>query len=347
VTSGRSTAAPARPPRSEESGQGLAAAELDALGTRARVVAWPAHRLGAALAAVSEELARLDRQASRFRTDSELSRVHAAGGGRFLISRGLADAIDVALAAARFTGGRVDPTVGAALIALGYDRDFEELGGTPAAAAMTPASVPAPGHTAVSLAGRLLRLPAGVLLDLGATAKGLGADRAARAALRACGQPGGVLVSLGGDIAVAGEGPVGGWPVLVAERPAALDGAVQLVRIAKGGLATSSVLERRWRFGGSERHHIVDPRSGLPTSGPWRSATVAAASCAEANAASTAAIVAGAGAVAWLRSTGLPGRLVDHDGSVTAVGGWPAPDDECIAVPSPRLSRQPLGGGVP
>ena len=118
------------------------------------------------------------------------------------------------------------------------------------------------------LDGPLLRLPAGTRLDLGATAKGLGADRAVRAAMAAAGSAGGVLVSLGGDIAVGGTAPRGGWPVTVAERP---DGGhapgSQLIRLAGGAVATSSVTCRRWRRGGRELHHIVDPRTGLPADG--------------------------------------------------------------------------------
>src|SRR5579859_7985607 len=122
----------------------------------------------------------------------------------------------VALAAARWTGGRVDPTVGDALCALGYDRDFAAIrgdGGAPPG----PASLP--GWQSVRLDGRRLRLAPGTWLDLGATTKGLGADRAAREAAAAV-PGGGVLVSLGGDIVVAGEAPVNGWPVLVADEPA-------------------------------------------------------------------------------------------------------------------------------
>jgi FAD:protein FMN transferase len=83
-------------------------------------------------------------------------------------------------------------------------------------------------------------------------------------------------------------------------------------------------------------HHIVDPRTGMPTSGPWRTVTVAAASCAEANAAATAAIVAGADAPAWLGDHALPARLIGHDGQIIRTGGWPVAEDELIR--SPRVS---------
>jgi FAD:protein FMN transferase len=307
----------------------VAVAERDALGTTARVAFWPASSHAAVVGAVDTVLTDLDQQASRFRPDSEISALMAAGGGRFSISSGLAEAIGVALAAARWTGGLVDPTVGGRLCALGYDRDFAEIADRdpgPGAEQEPPAGVSI-NWQAVRLTGLQLELPAGVTLDLGATGKGLGADRAARSACTAAGA-GGVLVSLGGDIAVAGHSPAGGWPVLIADdhRQDGLcaDGRPeQVVRIIAGAVATSSIGCRQWRRGGRWLHHIVDPRTGQPADGPWRTVSVAAASCAEANAASTAAIVAGDSALEWLASTGLPARLVARTGTVRTTGGWP------------------------
>lgn len=197
--------------------EAVAVAERAALGTSARVAVWPPENFPAACAAVDDVLAALDRQASRFRDDSELSWLNRAGGGTFMLSDGLAEAVAVALAAARWTGGRTDPTVGGSLIALGYDRDFAAIGQRGDEPAAAP--VPAPGWQQVRLDGPLLRLPPGVRLDLGATAKGVGSDRAVRAVMSATLHEGGVLVSLGGDIAVAGTPPRAGWPVTVAEAP--------------------------------------------------------------------------------------------------------------------------------
>ena len=291
-------------------------------------------------------LAALDLQASRFRPDSELSWLNEAGGGLFMLGDGLAEAVGVALAAARWTGGLTDPTVGAALVSLGYDRDFAAIsqGGKPPGGhdgEPPGAPVAAPGWPLVRLDGPLLRLPPGIRLDLGATAKGLGSDRAVRAVMSATGHQGGILVSLGGDIAVAGTPPRDGWPVAVAEEP---DQAVpsQLIRLAAGAVATSSVSARRWRRGDAVLHHIVDPRTGRPAAGPWRTVTVAAATCADANAASTAAIVAGARAQDWLTAAGLPARLTGHDGLVRRLGGWPAGDG--APVPVPRGSHVYPGG---
>src|SRR5690242_5543287 len=339
----------------------VAVAERGALGTGARVAVWPPGNLGLACAAADDVLARLDRQASRFRPDSELSWLHAAGSGMFLLSDGLAEAVGVALAAAQWTGGLTDPTIGDALVSLGYDRDFAAISEDGDLAAIggdsTPpgATVAAPGWQLVRLDGPLLRIPPGIRLDLGATAKGLGSDRAVRAVMAAAGGQGGVLISLGGDIAVAGTPPRGGWPVTVAEEPGQ---AGQLVRLTAGAVATSSVTVRRWRRDGAEVHHIVDPRTGRPADGPWRTATVAAATCADANAASTAAIVAGAAAEDWLAAAGLPARLTGHDGRIRDLNGWPGPEAGAwapvpaaagshvyAAGPAMRPGTRPPGGG--
>jgi FAD:protein FMN transferase len=331
----------------------VAIADRDALGTTARLAVWPASNLTRMLAAVDGELAALDAQASRFRADSEISVLHAVGEGIHQVSAGLTEAIRTALAAAAWTAGGCDPTVGGALIRIGYDRDFAaiEPDGTPLSA---PASG---GWQAVSLSGNELALPAGVLLDLGATAKGLGADRAAAAAYARAGE-GGVLVSLGGDLAVAGRPPTGGWPVLIADEhrqvrsarnqarfrgtasgPTGQTGTAdpqiaQQVRFSRGGLATSSVTCRRWMRAGRTMHHIIDPRTGMPADGPWRTVTVAAASCAEANAAATAAIVNGSDAPRWLNKHHLPARLITHDGQITRTCGWPEAEDGPVSPPS-------------
>jgi thiamine biosynthesis lipoprotein len=320
----------------------VAVAQRDALGTTARLAVWPPEHVGAAMAAVDAVVAALDRQASRFRPDSEISWLNNSAGGLFVLSDGLAEAVGVALEAARWTGGLTDPTVADALISLGYDRDFMTI--DPDRHDPLPAPVPAPGWRQVRLDGPMLHLPAGVRLDLGATAKGLGSDRAARAVLAATGHTGGALISLGGDIATAGVPPRGGWPVLAAGQSGhdgadaagtGQAGAVlgQLVRLPRGAVATSSVGYRSWRRAGRVIHHIVDPRTGLPADGPWQTASVAAMTCADANAAATAAIVAGGQAVDWLAAAGLPARLVSHDGEVRCVGGWPELDGGQIEVP--------------
>jgi thiamine biosynthesis lipoprotein len=320
----------------------VAVAQRDALGTTARLAVWPPEHAGVATAAVDAVLAALDQQASRFRPDSEISWLNNSAGGLFMLSDGLAEAVRVALEAARWTGGLTDPTVADALISLGYDRDFMTI--DPDSRDPLPAPVPAPGWRQVRLDGPLLHLPVGVRLDLGATAKGLGSDRAAWAVLAATGHTGGALISLGGDIATAGIPPRGGWPILAAGQ-SGHDGAdppgtapastalARLVRLPRGAVATSSIACRSWQRAGRLMHHIVDPRTGLPAGGPWHMASVAAMTCADANAAATAAIVAGGQAVDWLTAAALPARLVSHGGKVRYLGGWPGHDGGQIEVP--------------
>jgi FAD:protein FMN transferase len=275
-------------------------------------------------------LAEVDTACSRFRADSEIAaldrapRVHGRTGP-VKVSPLLAEALAVALRAARVTGGDVDPTVGGAMGAVGYDRDFALVQRDGPPVKLTVRSVPGWRQVELDEQARLVSLPAGARLDLGATAKAWAADRAAAAI--AAEQGCGVLVNLGGDIAVAGHAPPGGWRIRVQditgrpEDPPAGPSAV--VAITSGGLATSSTAARRWRRGGDVLHHILDPRSGLPAAPVWRTVSVAAATCTDANTASTAAIIRGEAAPAWLAGRGLAARLVAESGAVLTLGGWP------------------------
>jgi thiamine biosynthesis lipoprotein len=293
-----------------------ATATFPALGTTAALLVTTPAALKPAHGVLEAELAAIDAACSRFRADSDLTRVNRAGGRLVAVGPLLLEALEVALAVAAQTGGAVVPTVGAAMRALGYDRDFAAGLRAPADLPCTP--VPGADAVRVDRAAGTASVAAGVELDLGATAKALAADRAARAAHAVTGA--GVLVNLGGDIAVAGDPPPGGWVVRVAEDHAAPAGAPgQTVALCDGGLATSSTTVRRW--GGV--HHIVDPATGRSSAGPWRTVTVAAASCVEANAAATATVVRGAPGRAWLERLRLPARLVGDDGAVARVAGWP------------------------
>jgi FAD:protein FMN transferase len=301
--------------------RGVEGVRFPALGTTAELVVTEGRLLGPARAVVDAELAVVDRACSRFREDSELAGVNRAAGRWVAVSAVFLAALDAARHAARMTGGVVDPTVGVALRRLGYDRDFASV--PPTGDGVRVRFCPVAGWQAIEVdraTGRV-RIPRGAALDLGATAKAWCADRAAAraATLVACG----VLVGLGGDIAVAGEAPDGGWPVVIGDdHRTRLDEGGPVVSISSGGLATSGVAARQWSRGGAALHHIVDPATGAPAEVVWRTVTVAAASCLDANAAATAAIVLGARAVAWLAGTGLPARLVAADGSVATVGGW-------------------------
>jgi len=311
----------------EPPGPEPAGADWRALGTLVRLVVTDPACLPAGRDLLAADLAGVDAACSRFRPDSELMRLAAPvdRGEPVPVSPLLAEAIGVALRAARLTGGCVDPTVGAAMSAVGYDRDFGLVRRDGPPLRLTVRAVPGYHQVDLDPAAGVLRMAPGIRLDLGATAKAWAADRsAARLAARlGCG----VLVSLGGDIAVAGPPPGGGWSIRVQDvvsrpdEPAAGPGTV--VSISSGGLATSSITARRWQRGGSVLHHILDPRTGLPARPAWRTVSVAAACCADANAASTAAIIKGDLAVAWLDGLGLAARLVDAAGDVHRLGGWP------------------------
>jgi len=305
---------------------GRACATWEALGTSVVLRVVDPDALESARAVVESELARIDHACSRFREDSELSRINARAGRSTHAGPLLMEALELALRAAELTDGDVDPTVGRALELVGYDRDWRLLDpprGEPEASGAITARVRA-GWRAIALdrAGASIRMPAGVRLDLGASAKAWAADRAAAAAERTVGC--GVLLSLGGDIATAGSAPADGWRIRVTDDHRSDPSAPgQTVTIRSGGLATSSTAVRRWSHDGHTMHHIIDPRTGTPARGTWRTVSVAAASCADANIAATAALVRTRGATAWLRTLGLPARLVDRRGAVTAVGDWP------------------------
>jgi thiamine biosynthesis lipoprotein len=302
-------------------------ADLAALGSTALLWTTDA-ALADATAELVRELEAVDRACSRFRDDSELMQLNHAEGKAFAAGPYLFEAVQVSLRAAAATGGLVDPTIGRGLRLAGYDRTFTLIGRRDQG---TVRFVPAAGWRLVEVDEdhRSIRIPVGVELDLGATAKALAADRAALAAAETTGA--GTLVSLGGDIAIAGSAPNGGWPVRIADdHRASLDGPGPVVSLESGGLATSSVTVRRWHVGEDELHHILDPRTGRPAQSCWQTVSVAAASCVDANTASTAAVLLGEAAPVWLAERRLPARLVGVSGDVVCVGGWPA--DEGMAA---------------
>jgi thiamine biosynthesis lipoprotein ApbE len=350
------------------------AASWRALGTLVHLVVTDPRCLPAARSLLEADLAAVDRACSRFRADSEIcalqARSQASAQARSQasaqadaqasaqarsqanaqarshaeaqqVSPLLAEAIAVALRAAELTDGDVDPTVGAAMSALGYDRDFEQLQHADPAGGLTVRTVP--GWRQVRLEGRTLTMPANTRLDLGATAKAWAADRSAARIAQQTGC--GVLVSLGGDIAVAGPAPRGGWRIRVQDVTGSPDeapaGPYALIAIRDGGLATSSTKARRWQRGGDVLHHILDPRTGLPAEPVWRTVSVAAGTCADANAASTAAVIRGRAALGWLARLGLPARLVDATGVVFTVAGWP---EEASEEASAEASEEASGG---
>jgi FAD:protein FMN transferase len=314
--------------------QSEACATLEAFGSAALVAVTEAAVLDTARTVVERIVAEFDLACSRFRDDSELSAVNAAAGEPVEVGPVLLDAVSAALRAARLTGGDVDPTVGQALISLGYDRDFALLsgvgdggGGVGAASARVLGSVPGWRTVTVDASRRTVRVLEGVSLDLGATAKALAADRAAAAASAAVGC--GVLVSFGGDLAIAGSAPSDGWLVRVTDdHRSGFDAPGQWISLGSGGLATSSTAVRRWKTGSGPAHHLIDPATGRSADSAWRTVSVCAANCLDANVASTASIIRGERAPAWLEERGLPSRLVGTDGMARHLAGWPSEGDD-------------------
>lgn len=259
-----------------------------------------------------------DAACNRFRSDSEISRLNAHHDGPVVVSDTLALAIDAALDAAARTDGLCDPTVLPSLLALGYDRDYDELAAS-GVATLQPTK-PAPGVRAINFdrENRTVELEPGCQLDLGASAKALVVDLVANDLA----PYGGIVVELGGDVAVRGNGPTGPWVIGVADT-LNITGHEPRVSFSNGGIATSSATTRTWRAGSQLVNHIIDPRTGGFANSPVATATVSASSCVIANAFATAALLWGEDSGYHIAQAGWSGRLVYRDGNVEFVGGWP------------------------
>jgi thiamine biosynthesis lipoprotein len=297
-----------------------------ALGTTASVVVPVGEDADEAESILRSETEAIDLACSRFRPDSELASFHANAGRTVEVSALLFEALDVAYNVAERTHGAVDPTVGSTMVALGYDRHFEEIESRPLRLADLG---PVPGfrHLHLDHSARTARIPKDVRLDLGSSAKALLADRAAARVSEALGS--GVLISVGGDVAVAGEPPAGGWAIGIAvDSATGPDEVDQVVAIRRGGLASSSTAVRTWQMGRDHVHHIVDPSTGCCSDPHWQLVSAVGATCVDANALSTAAVVWGERALERLRPFGQAVRLLRHDGEVFTLGGWPAEDGQ-------------------
>lgn len=298
----------------------LTSATFRGMGTTTVVAVDDPDALEVATATARRVIQGVDAACSRFRADSEISLLNrSAGRGPIAVSALLDAAIGAALDAAAATDGLVDPTIGGLMERIGYTVTFVDMAADGPSIDLEMRSAPGWASVTHDRVDRTVALPEGASLDLGAVGKAWAADCAAHAAAQLVGA--GVLVACGGDVAVSGTGPAWGWRIRVAE---ATDSAVwQDIHVFDGGVATSGTGSRTWRRGGEVLHHILDPATGLPSDSPWLMASVAAASCAEANAAATAAIVLGDSAPEWLDTLGVPARLVRRDGSTMLVGGWP------------------------
>jgi FAD:protein FMN transferase len=271
-----------------------------AMGTDVGVTT-PGGRHEEALARVRETFDVEERRCSRFRSDSELSRVNAAAGRWCEVSVGFEALMRFAIDRARATDGRFDPTVLAAVRAAGYDRDFAEIAGG-AAGPASPA-IPGGGWRRIDIEPGRVRVPRGVGLDLGGVAKGWTVDHAVAAALGAGTRW--VLVNAGGDLRIAGDAPA---LEVAIEDPAERTAEVLRLRLARGGLATSSVRARTW---GEGRHHLIDPETGAPADDAVIQASVWSETCAEAETLATWALLTGPPALGR-----VPAAIVTRDGDL-------------------------------
>ena len=264
----------------------------------------------------------IDDSCNRFKADSEISRLNASEGRQFEISETLELALDAAVRAADATGGLCDPTVLPALLALGYDRDYDQLAGATDLVERAPVPTPGLGAIAFDRTNHTVTLAPGCQLDLGASAKALVADLVARD----MGPWGGVIVEIGGDVAVRGAGPTGPWVIGVADS-LSISGDEPRIAVTNSGIATSSATTRTWRVGDRMVNHIIDPRTGGFADSVYATATVSAVDCVIANAFSTAALLWGEDAAYFIGQAGWSGRLVRRDGTVEFVGAWPREEE--------------------
>ncbi len=231
-----------------------------------------------------ERLVGLELRWSRFIPDSELTRLNAGSGAPTVVSDETMMLIQRAIWAWQITGGLFDPTVLPAVLSAGYTRSFEELSNQ-RAARRTPSEVPGCADIEIHPRINLVQLPAGVGIDPGGIGKGLAADLVAVEAVEAGATA--ALVSLGGDLRVAGDPPDEGWEIAVDH----FQPREARINLRGGALATSSTLRRRWSTDAGEAHHVIDPRTGQPSSGAAVSCSVIAAEAWWAEALATALLV--------------------------------------------------------
>jgi len=253
----------------------------------------------AELDAGEAEFERLEQLMSRFRPDSELTRLNR--DGRIVASAELVEVVSLAIAARERTDGAFDPTVHHAVVTAGYDRTFTEL---PEDAPDDRATAVCGGRVVVE--GRRIALENGFAVDLGGIGKGFAAERVAERLALA----GPCLVDAGGDIAVRGVPETGAWTI-------AVDDDLTLGIVA-GGVATSGRDRRIWRRGGRERHHLIDPATGRPSETDLLRVTVIAPDAVEAEVLAKALFLGGSTAAS---ATDVPAVLVTEDGRRLTTGG--------------------------
>lgn len=260
----------------------------------------------------------VDAACSRFRPDSDLTAVNRRPGTWVPVAPCLLAAVETAVDAAASSGGLVHPLLGRPLVQLGYDRDFAELVEYPDEIEVAPPGPQSWQQIGIDRSWGRIRIPADTALDLGATGKAFAADLIATAFQSSL--SGAAVISVGGDLRVL-RAETAPWPIAISTRPG--EPAEETVALGSGGLATSSTQVRRWHRAGARRHHLLDPRTGLPVEEYWTTVTATGPSAVAANVAATAALVLGPAAPAWLHERAVTARLVGTDGSVRRTGCWP------------------------
>jgi len=306
--------------------------EFPAMNTTVQVAAeGELSRLQLGLIEVRQFIAESEARFSRFRETSELSQLNRSSGSWFTASPGMYELVREAYELFWLTEGLFDPTILKALVQAGYDRSMEEIKSLPSLEGRAEAAWERSrfGEVRFDAFRQALLLPVGVQIDLGGIAKGWIAARAVDILSRyadAC------AVSAGGDMVFKGipKGqPV--WQVSL-EDPEDEDRVLAIFDIETGALATSSVTRRRWLQGEQIRHHIIDPRTGMPAESDWLSVSVVAEKPATAEAFAKALLIAGPqrGPQLAKRVAGLKFIAVQSDGSL-----WGTPESkEMIHVPA-------------
>ncbi|MDO8672668.1 MAG: FAD:protein FMN transferase [Dehalococcoidia bacterium] len=253
-----------------------------------------------------------EQRLSRFRQDSELSRLNRSAGRPTRVSHVLWQVIQAALRSALDSGGLVDPTLLPALEAAGYDRNFADMAPISTSKAVLAPKDDNNWQSIICNKSRsTVCLPAGVHLDLGGIAKGWAGDQSAKR----LGRYGPTLVDAGGDIAISSP-PRGeiGWPIGIAD-PAAPDRQVAMLCVPRGGVATSGRDYRRWQRNGKWVHHLLDPRTGLSAETDVLSATAIAPNCEKAETIAKAALILGSQkGLVWLEQHNLAALVICDDG---------------------------------
>ncbi len=296
----------------------IATSRFDALGTEIVVSVTDFTYLGMVLQHTHTCIDDIDHTFSRFRADSELERLHRRGPGLHPASPLFIELLSLALRASHSTDGVFDPTIRGALEAAGYDRSIELIESSGPGSDQD--AVAAGRWTEIEVDARrgTVLIPEGVRLDFGGIGKGFAVDYTMR------GLPPvdcGVLISAGGDLAVAGPPPDGGWICDIGSTRDVEPEETVLLR--RGAMATSGLGRRQWLRDGQRLHHLIDPLSGKPSDSHWSLVTIIAGTCVAADVATKSAFLKRAVGPQWIESLGMAGRFRALDGTITYTDHWP------------------------